>query len=225
MTINQGASDKYSLVFLSHFGFKGWVWRKGGKHYVSLTVGTTEPYEHFSPLWLLMWARVFHFCLECQQNVWHKEGAGCLGRVYVWWWAARHCLLWPGPVVDTSLYPTAKLPSHQQLPAPCSPAPCSLSWAKVGPRLQDYLDQTSSRDAGQVDSSTWEYKPQSSGLLALDVSNYCCSAWEENKASKTIQMRGTVHYGSVEVIKTVTVISNYTGFPVIAQWCWNKWCL
>lgn len=187
-TINQRTSDKHSRVSsgMRQFGLKGWVWGKDEERYVSLSVGTAESYVHFSPSWLPMWAHVFHPCSECQRVVWHKQRAGCLRGEGV-------CM----EMVCQALFTLASISCGDQLPTCCltssfppgvPPPPCSLSLslsrAKVERTLQDFSCQMSSGDAGQVDSSSWEYTLQSPGLFAPELSNYCFFSMKSTIMSK-----------------------------------------
>lgn len=140
---------------------------------------------------------VFHACLEFHWVVWHKERAGCLH-------GEGACM----EMVCQALFTLASTGWGNQLPNCCltssfpprvTPPPCSLSLsrAQIECTLQDFLNQMSSRDVGQVDSSSWEYTLQSPVLFILELCNYCFSAWKGYKTSKTIQIGDTVHHGSV----------------------------
>ncbi len=85
-----------------------------------------------------------------EQGVWGgcMCGDGLPGTVY----SGQHQLWIPA----CSQLPTCHLTNN--FPPCITPPPCSLSQAMVGRTLQDFLDQTSSRDAGQVDSSSWKNK-------------------------------------------------------------------
>ncbi len=186
-------------------------------------MGTTEPYVHFSPFWLLMWAHVFHFCLERQRNVWHEGEQGVWGgctcgdglpsTVY----SGQHQLWIPACSQLPTCLHTSSFPPCVTLP------PCLCSQAKAGLSLQDFWTLRQRYWPSGLPVMT--IQPTSFGLFAIEMSNYFLLVWKEHKTSDTIQMRDVVHHGSVKAIKTVTVIPNDTGFPVTAQWCWNKWCL
>lgn len=155
-----------------------------------------------------------------------REQGVCVGRVYVWRWSAKCCLLWLVLVVETNCQPAVS-PAASHPVFLLHPAPSPSPRAKVERTLQNFSCQMSSRDAGQVDSSSWQYMLQSPGLFAPELSNYCFFSMKSTIMSKKTSKSETqfimVQWEELRV--KVTVTSNYTKFPVIAQWCWNKWRL
>lgn len=96
-------------------GLKIQVWiRAGSLMFFSLWEQTL--YVFLYPIRLHMLAHVFHLCSERQWTCDTGE-SGVHRQAFVWRCAARLCLLWPAPVVNTSLEPSANLLSHQQCPA------------------------------------------------------------------------------------------------------------
>ena len=139
--------------------------------------------------------------------------------------------VYSGPGARRGYQPVGRLPTCRltgKLPRPgvALPRPAQISRDEVG-RATPRGFLGADRQRRRWPSCLHVMRTQTSriGFICPRRGAIIVSQHEKNtkqKKKKPIQRGHGVHHGSARAIKTVTVIPNYSKFPVMAQWCWNK---